>query len=166
MPINPIQFIGQIRGQYDHTTVTIKVGNVPVQHLISEVSDAGGATIENAELQYALGSGEAFAMNPGTIKAKTISISGWAETVPQLESVITKLGGGTLFGALFPFSITFGLKASQMGLSAISAPSIVYSWGTVRVIESGLSIPKGVSTGSLVMQPINSGTITGKKLYK
>lgn len=166
MPINPIKFSGQVQGQYDHTTVTITIGGVPVQHLISEVSDAGGATIENAELQYALGQGEAFAMNPGTIKAKTISISGWAETVPQLEKLIRGITGGRMCGALFSFAITFGLKPSVMGLSALAAPSINYNYPLVRVIEWGLSIPKGISTGSLVMQPITSGTIDGQKAYK
>lgn len=166
MPINPQQIFNQIRGQYDHTTATIKLGNTPITDLISEIGDAGGNTIENSELQYALGTAIAFGMNPGTIKPKTVTLNGWAETLPAVQGIIEGLTGGRFFGAEISLSITFGLKASMIGLSAVSAPTYVFAWKRARVMEDSLAIPKGISTTSLILQPITPWTINGKPVFK
>lgn len=166
MPINPQTIFNQIRGQYDHTTAQIKLGNTDVTSLFSEIGDAGGNTIENTELQYALGTAIAFGMNPGTIKPKTITMNGWVETLPAVQGIIEALTGGRFFGAEISLSITFGLKASVIGLSAVAAPTYVFAWKRARVMEDSLAIPKGISTTSLILQPITPWTINGKAVFK
>ncbi|MBK6932769.1 MAG: hypothetical protein IPH12_18665 [Saprospirales bacterium] len=71
MPINPIQTIGQIRAQYDFANLTVRLAGVDITGALREIGDAGGNTVEEAELQFPAGSRIALAMNGGRIVPKT-----------------------------------------------------------------------------------------------
>ena len=165
MPINPIQTIGQIRAQYDFANLTVRLAGVDITGALREIGDAGGNTVEEAELQFPAGSRIALAMNCGRIVPKNITLSSWAEGVTLVHNVLrTASGGGNPMIVEVSLQFRFSLSPKDHGLAAVSAPIVTFDWERVRMIEDGLSIPAGAATSSMVFKPITPWITNGISL--